>query len=74
MLPHTEVATDAMLLKYGAHISDVYARNTRLSDETIRNSRRVVVLVATGNIDDEILFEATDDVSVALDLRSGGTC
>ena len=74
MLPHTEVATDAMLFEDGTHISDVHARNARLSNETIRNSRRVVVLVATGNIDDEILFEATDDVSVALDLRSGGTC
>ena len=70
VLPHTEVATDAVLLEDRAHVRDVDGRHARLSDQAVRDPHGVVALVATGNVDDDFLLETTDLVSIALDLRT----
>ena len=70
MLPHAEVAADAVLLEDRAHVGDVDGGHARLSDQAVRDAHGVIALVATGNVDDDLLLEATDLVSIALDLRT----
>ena len=68
MLPHVEILADPVLLEDGAEIGDVDAGHTRLADQAVRNAVRVVSVIASRYINDQLLFELAHGICVALHL------